>query len=198
MRLTTVQVKHKLDSILLLFLLALVLCTAGCSIPGRDSSSDTSANKNQRSSLKTKSLSGVVVDVVDGDTIEILDDGRTTYRIRLKGIDAPEARQTFGNVSSQNLARLVAGKKVSVEWEKLDQYGRIVGKVYVDGTDMCLEQIKAGLAWHFKRFATEQSARDQQSYAQAELNARLRKIGLWHDPSQIPPWDFRRIRAGRD
>jgi endonuclease YncB( thermonuclease family) len=199
-----VAVNYKPDSILFVFLFAFVLSTAACSrgsdesIPRRDGSPATTPDKNRRSNSDTQTLSGVVVSVVDGDTIEILDDERTSHRIRLKGIDAPEGRQAFGNVSRENLARLVAGKKVSIEWEKLDQYNRIVGKVYVNGTDVCLEQIKAGLAWHFKRFVSEQSASDQQTYAQAELEARSQQLGLWRDSSQIPPWDFRRVTTERD
>lgn len=129
--------------------------------------------------------------VTDGDTIEILDESKESHRIRLKGIDAPEKRQAFGSVSRQNLAMLVAGKEVRIEWQKLDRNRRIVGKVFVDGQDVCLEQIKAGLAWHFRRFENEQSAEDQLSYAQAEQNARTLKVGLWLDSSQIPPWDYR-------
>jgi hypothetical protein len=49
--------------------------------------------------------------------------------VRLTGIDAPEKRQAFGNVSKQSLAEQVAGQSVAVEWVKVDKYGRKVGKV---------------------------------------------------------------------
>ncbi len=37
-----------------------------------------------------------------------------------------------------------------VEYRKRDRYGRILGKVLLDGIDVCLQQAKAGLAWHYK------------------------------------------------
>lgn len=98
----------------------------------------------------TKSISGKVVKIADGDTITILDEQNVQHKIRLQGIDAPEHKQDFGEVSRQHLASLVFGKYVKVEYGKADQYGRLVGKVWVDGNDECLEQLKAGLAWHYK------------------------------------------------
>ena len=83
------------------------------------------------------------------------------------GIDAPERKQAYGLVSRKHLASIVAGKQVTVEHQKRDRYGRIVGKVLVNGIDACLEQVKAGLAWHYKRYQHEQSLEDQRLYADA-------------------------------
>lgn len=132
-----------------------------------------------------------MVGIIDGDTIDVLDAQHANFRIRLQGIDAPEKRQAFGDVSRQNLGELVAGKKVEVEWQKRDQYGRIVGKVFCDSRDVCLEQIKAGLAWHYKDYEKEQSEDDRRLYAEAELTARSQKLGLWHDSAPVQPWEFR-------
>ena len=44
-------------------------------------------------------MSGVVVKVKDGDTVEILDDNKVTYNIRLAGVDCPEKNQDFGVVA---------------------------------------------------------------------------------------------------
>ena len=80
-------------------------------------------------------LTGKVVKVADGDTITVLDNTNTHHRIRLQGIDAPEKGQPFGNASRKHLASLVAGKEVTVKWNKRDRYRRIVGFVFVDGHD---------------------------------------------------------------
>ncbi len=90
-------------------------------------------------------LIGKVVKVADGDTITVLDNN-IQHKIRLQGIDAPERKQAFGNASRKHLATLVAGKTVTVKWDKRDRYGRIVGFVFVDGNDMNLVQLKAGTA----------------------------------------------------
>lgn len=97
-------------------------------------------------------LEGRVVGIADGDTITIVDTTNTQHKIRLAGIDAPEKRQPFGNVSKQSLSDLVFGKQVVVDYQKLDRYDRVVGKVFVDGVNVNLEQVKRGLAWYFKKY----------------------------------------------
>jgi endonuclease YncB( thermonuclease family) len=64
--------------------------------------------------------------------------------------------------------------------------------VLASGADAGLQQVEAGLAWHYKRYEQEQSDWDQASYARAEVRARAEKLGLWRDPKPVPPWDFRR------
>jgi endonuclease YncB( thermonuclease family) len=76
-------------------------------------------------------LTGRVVGVADGDTITVLDGAKVRHKIRVSGIDAPENKQAFGQVSKENLSRLVFNKEVDIEWTKLDRYKRIVGKVMV-------------------------------------------------------------------
>ena len=141
---------------------------------------------------QAETLLGKVIHVQDGDSITVLDDTRTQHKIRLTGIDAPERRQAFGNVAKESLAEQVAGQSVAVEWDKVDRYGRKVGKVLLGGLDSNLVQIKRGLAWHYKQYEREQSPADRQSYAEAEVEARAAKLGLWRDAAPLPPWHFRR------
>ena len=116
-------------------------------------------------------LSPRVVGVSDGDTITVLDSYNQQHRIRLYGIDAPEKKQPFGNRAKQNLSSLAFGGS-TVEWSKLDRYGRIVGKVTVSGEDVGLRQLQAGLAWWYRQYAREQRPQDRATYAQAEDAAR--------------------------
>ena len=140
-------------------------------------------------------LSGKVVKIADGDTLTLLDRSKQQHKVRLIGIDAPERKQPFGTVSRQNLAHLVFGKTVAVEWHKQDRYQRVLGKVLLDGQDINLKQIKAGLAWHYKRYDKDQGLADQRLYAEAQKAASLNGIGLWRDPAPVAPWDFRRNKA---
>jgi endonuclease YncB( thermonuclease family) len=142
--------------------------------------------------LQAATLQGKVVSVADGDTITVLDGNKTQHKIRLQGIDAPEKAQAFGQKSKQSLHQLVHSKLVTVEFEKKDKYGRTVGKVLLNGTDVCLEQIKLGMAWHYKQYQSEQSKEDREIYAQAEQFANLQAIGLWRDKNPMSPWDFRK------
>ena len=143
-------------------------------------------------SLNAATLQGKVVSVADGDTITILDSQKTQHKIRLQGIDAPERAQAFGNKSKQSLHEMVHGKQVTVDSQKKDKYGRVVGKILLNNTDVCLEQLKRGMAWHYKQYANEQSPEDRDVYAQAESTARAQSLGLWKDKSPTPPWAFRK------
>jgi endonuclease YncB( thermonuclease family) len=139
-------------------------------------------------------LLGRVVAVADGDTLTVLDASNTQHRIRLAGIDAPEKGQPFGDASKRSLSDLGYDRHVSVHWNKQDRYGRMVGKVIVDGRDVNLEQVRRGLAWWFRRYADEQSPLDRATYESAEVEARNAKRGLWGDRNPVAPWDWRKTR----
>jgi len=136
-------------------------------------------------------ITGKVVSVADGDTITVLDADKTQHKIRLNGIDAPEKAQPFGQLSKQSLSDLVFGKTVQIDANKVDRYGREVGTVMVDGVDANLEQIKRGMAWHYKAYQLEQTVADRAAYAAAEKDAVAASLGLWQDTKPVPPWDWR-------
>ena len=81
---------------------------------------------------------------------------------------------------------------MTIEFQKKDKYGRTVGKLVLNGLDVCLEQIKLGMAWHYKQYESEQSKEDRETYAQAELATRAQALGLWKDKNAIPPREYRR------
>ena len=164
--------------------------------------------------LSADEILGRVVRVADGDTITVLASGGTRpvapakrrsgvlvggiersnsaaaveHKIRLHGIDAPEKKQAFGNASRKFLAGLVANREVRVAWSKRDRYQRILGTVFVDGKDANLEMLKAGMAWHYKKYDSNPA------YAQAESEARAAKRGLWQDKNPIEPEEFRKTK----
>ena len=144
--------------------------------------------------INAATLQGKVVGVADGDTITVLDANNKQHTVRLQGIDAPEKDQAFGQKSKQSLNQLVHSKQVTIEFQKKDKYGRTVGKVLLNDTDMCLAQIKLGMAWHYKQYASEQSIEDRDIYAQAEQNAQNQASGLWKEKTVTPPWEFRKQR----
>jgi endonuclease YncB( thermonuclease family) len=116
----------------------------------------------------------------------------------------PDCQNTLANSalalkvkSKQSRSDLVFNKLVEVEYHKKDKYGRTVGKIVVDGVDANLEQVKAGMAWHYKKYQQEQTLGDRSRYAQAEEQARVRNRGLWKDADPTPPWDWRRLQKVR-
>jgi endonuclease YncB( thermonuclease family) len=137
-------------------------------------------------------FSAKVVSITDGDTVDVLAPGNLTYAVRLAGIDAPEHDQTFGAQSTQHLSELISGKPVTLDCENERSYGRLICKIVLpNGEDACLDQVKAGMAWHYKQYEDEQSPSDRQAYAAAECSAMKAKIGLWNDPHPVQPQDFR-------
>ena len=139
-------------------------------------------------------VTGRIVGVLDGDTVDLLDSDKQVRRIRLEGIDAPEKAQPFGAASARALAEIVYKHEVTAECGKRDRHGREICRVLVGDTDVCLEQVRAGMAWHFKRYAKEQPADRRDQYAEAELRATAARRGLWADSEPIPPWDWRQSK----
>jgi endonuclease YncB( thermonuclease family) len=145
-------------------------------------------------------LQGQVVKVSDGDTVTVLDEQRQQHVIRLAGIDAPEKSQPHGQKSKAFLSQAVFGRHVTVQFDKRDRYGRIVGQVVAQGEDANLQQLQAGWAWHYKQYQREQTPQDRADYAEAEVKARDKNLGLWQgQPPPEPPWAYRaRLKSERE
>ncbi len=139
----------------------------------------------------TNILQGLVVGVSDGDSLTLLDIEKRQHKIRLQGIDAPEMKQAYGQKSKESLSKLVYNKTIKVHWSKKDRFGRTVGQVMLGEIDICLEQVRRGMAWHFKDYQDEQSVNDRDLYDRAEVEARELRLGLWQDAAPIEPAVFR-------
>ncbi|EFI4466787.1 TPA: thermonuclease family protein [Shigella flexneri Y] len=130
-------------------------------------------------------IQGKVIRVLDGDTIEVLQD-KKTVRIRLANIDAPEKKQAFGSWSANQLKSLIAGKQVTVSYSQKDRYGRIIGRVFTtNGTEASRFMVQSGAAWVYARYNTDKSLPALQWEAQEQ------KRGLWADTNPVPPWEWR-------
>lgn len=135
----------------------------------------------------SEEIVGRVVGVADGDTLTILVNGHKQIKVRLAEIDAPEKSQPFGQRSKQSLSDLCFGKSVALQKTDTDRYGRTVAKVYCDGIDANAEQIRAGLAWAYRKYLHDQSL------LVLENEARAARRGLWSDGEPVPPWEFRKL-----
>ncbi|XP_022764956.1 staphylococcal-like nuclease CAN2 isoform X2 [Durio zibethinus] len=91
------------------------------------------------------------------------------YRIRLRGIDAPESSMQYGKEAKEELAKLVGGKCLRVLVYGEDRYGRCVGDIYCNG-----------------------------KFVQWEKEARAKRVGLWASSNPEKPWEWRKDkREGR-
>lgn len=147
-----------------------------------------SAKPSVREDLRD-TVRGIVTRVVDGDTITCLVAGRT-MRIRLFGIDAPEAEQPSGAEAAEYVRRQTLGEQVDLELVEVDRYGRWVAKVRLeDQTSLNEKIVGAGFAWWYRKYAP-----NDQGLSDAEMAARAGRVGLWRRPNPVPPWEFRNSR----
>lgn len=133
-------------------------------------------------------FSALVIGVSDGDTITVLEETngvKSSFKVRLDAIDAPERGQAFGDKAKEYLAELVFQKTVTVNFTKIDRYGRMVARITVEETNVNLAMLTAGMAWHYKQYD------NTPEYADAEAKARAEKIGLWVDNEPMSPAEFR-------
>lgn len=145
---------------------------------------------SRRDGLKQNNVSYFVkvIGITDGDTFKGLTTDHWEITFRIYGIDAPEKKQAYSQKSKQHLSDLIFGKTVKlIIQKKRDGFGRPVVWVYApDGKDISAEMLKAGMAWHFKKYDSSPE------YANYEMNARTSQLGLWKDENPIPPWEWKK------
>lgn len=133
---------------------------------------------------------GRVVEVIDGDTLEVWVEGAPPekLRIRLSGIDTPERDQPWGQRAREALAARVADALVRINGITTDRYGRVVGEVYAGDVCVSCELVREGHAWVYRRYT------DDAVLIGLEEDAREHRRGLWSLPEaeRIAPWDWRR------
>ena len=128
---------------------------------------------------------GRVIAIADGDSLELRTADRRRVGVRLFGIDAPEGSQACGHESRDALKREIRGRPLELRVVETDQYGRLVGDLYRDGTWINEALVSQGWAWHFTRYS------DHPALTRAEREARAARRGLWRDPHPTPPWIWR-------
>ena len=126
------------------------------------------------------------VDVIDGDTLAI--DGR---RVRLLGIDAPEAKQTClaegarwpcGKAATEALIERTTGRAVTCTEHDQDRYGRAIAVCRAGGEDLNARMVSEGLAIAYRRYS--------KAYVEHEQSARSAGCGLWRGDF-VPPYKWR-------
>jgi endonuclease YncB( thermonuclease family) len=139
--------------------------------------------------------------VVDGDSF-IVKHGSVNLKIRLVGIDSPEASnrkhrdgQPFFRQSTQHLAGLILKKTVDVKSYGADRNGRTLGEVFLlNGKNVNLEMVQAGLAEVYR--GKPASGLDMDLYWKAEEEAKAARRGMWSlGKTYVGPRDWRRAHG---
>ena len=128
-----------------------------------------------------------VARVIDGDTIQVLSDGRQ-YTVRLIGADTPETKhpteavQRFGQEASAFTPAALEGRTVQLETDRpgdtVDRYGRLLRYVYLDGQNFNARLISEGYAHAIRGFRYSKRA----SFLRLEEAAKRLGKGLWSPP----------------
>lgn len=120
--------------------------------------------------------------VIDGDTL-----ARGKWRIRIYGMDAPEASQSQGAAATAKLREIVGERDLLIQPRDIDVYGRLVARVLAGNVDVAAAMIDSGHA-----IATSDFTR---AYSGHEAKARKSKAGLWRQGAIANPAAHR--RAGK-
>ena len=127
--------------------------------------------------------------VVDADTLAF-DKGR----VRIEGIDAPEAKQTCrdavgkeypcGEVATEALRARIGSDIVMCRGDSRDRYGRLIGVCFfADGIDLNGWVVRQGHALAYRTYST--------AYIDAENKAEAEGLGIWAGEF-VSPWAWRR------
>ena len=132
--------------------------------------------------------------VVDGDTLGIRGE-----KIRLHGIDAPEASQRCtrstgkewrcGQQAANELSDKIGHRNVRCEGTKRDRWGRLIAVCFLGDQDLNAWLVRRGWAVAYRRYSKD--------YVGQEDRAQKAKLGVWSGTFDMP-WDWRKAQRRKD
>ncbi len=131
----------------------------------------------------SRPIEGLVVKVVDGDTIHVRVAERVE-KVRYIGVNAPEVHhptrgeEPGGREASDANRRLVVGRHVRLELDiqSRDRYGRLLAYVWVGDTMVNAELVRQGYA---QVMTVPPNVRYQRLFLDLQRDARQAGRGLW-------------------
>jgi micrococcal nuclease len=152
---------------------------------------------------KTEAATGNTIgDTLVGDVVTRVHDGDSYYLkgmrdfVRIAGIDAPEIfwtngtkDQAFGRAAGDSVRLALKGKSITYDFLGMDQYGRPLVSIFVNGQDFAEYMLLRGLAWAYgtRKLPSVVNKR----YRDAQEQAKKAKVGLWAEKSPVKPWVHR-------
>ena len=134
-------------------------------------------------------FSGKVVDVLDGNTLLVIDNYKDTISVILKSIDCPELSQEMGEAAKSYTKLQCLGSNVDVELFGKDRHGNDIANITVSDTNLSQSLLEAGLAWYYHK------NKGDVALEAVEKCSRSKKIGIWEAENPVEPWIFRRQQS---
>ncbi|MGC2164531.1 MAG: thermonuclease family protein [Gallionella sp.] len=130
-----------------------------------------------------------IIAVLDGDTVMLVRNDMPPIKIRLAEIDAPEMAQPGGVDAKRALSEMLLHKSVAVDSHAVDQYGRLVAHLNVDGKQVNELMVSSGMAWEYSHFHRNTH------YVALQIKAQAARRGIWRQTAPLPPWQWRKLHA---
>ena len=126
------------------------------------------------------SMSGEVVDVIDGKTLRVMSH-TGEIKVELQFIEVPEPGQIMYDTVKGHLRGLTRGKVVAYRPTRIGR-DRTVGRVMLNNVDIGLQMLRDGAAWHIISRSEGQEVAEYALYESTQALARTEKIGIWSVP----------------
>ncbi len=134
-----------------------------------------------------------VVAYSSGTAFAVLDATDKLRRIKLTGVDAPERKQRFAAEARALASQWLGSASIEIAVDATDKEQRIHGRVTVNGNDIGLVLIEAGLAWCDPTDEGHLPPAIRAAYRQGCEQARSQRRGLWQEANPTPPWEYRKL-----
>lgn len=120
-----------------------------------------------------------VIDVIDGATMIVETQSKTKFVVKCQSITVPRHTEPYADESRERLSSLLLSQTVAVEYTERNQNGHLLGIIFSNGKDICLDQVSAGLAWVDSQVPNNLETTRRELYAGSEEHARNSGIGVW-------------------
>jgi len=120
-----------------------------------------------------------VIDVIDGSTVIVETHSKTKFVVKCQATTVPQRPESYADYSRQRLSNLVLKELVAVEYSERNEDGHLLGTVFLNGEDVCLDQIAVGLAWFDPYAPNNLKTSRRELYASSQEHARNSGTGVW-------------------
>lgn len=153
-------------------------------------------NTVQVSENQVSDVSATLVDIIDGDTIKVMVNGKIET-VRYLLIDTPESKspktcvQLYAKEAFLRNSELLKSGRLTLEFEQgniRDIYGRLLAYVYVDGESIQEMLLKEGYAR--VSYIMKPPYRYLEKFRELENSAKREKINIWNSWGFVTKWGF--------